>query len=75
MPTFLLILQTLPSIIAAIKAIESAVPGSGQGAAKLDAVLNLVLAVESSFNSALPQLTAVITTLVALFNKTGAFKQ
>ena len=70
-----MIFQAIPAIIAAIKAIESAVPGSGQGAAKLDAVLNIILAVEAGFTAVLPQLTAVITTLVTLFNKTGAFKQ
>ena len=74
MNAFLLILQALPSIIAAIKAVEAAIPGGGQGAAKLDAVLNIILAVESTFTPLLPQLTAVITTLVSLFNKTGAFK-
>lgn len=73
MNAFLTILQAIPAIIAAIKAVEAAVPGSGQGKAKLDAVLALITAAEQSFTQYLPQLTSVISTLVTLFNSTGIF--
>lgn len=73
MNALLAILQALPAIIAAIKAVEQAVPGQGQGKAKLDAVLGLVSAAESAFTQYLPQLNSVIGTLVTLFNATGVF--
>lgn len=73
MNVFLAILQSIPAIIAAIKAVEQAVPGSGQGKAKLDAVLGLITAVNNEFAQCLPQLTNVVGTLVALFNATGVF--
>lgn len=73
MNTFLQILQALPAIIAAIKAVEQAVPGSGQGSAKLDAVLGIVTAAEAGFSQCLPQLTTIVGVLVGLFNKTGVF--
>lgn len=75
MNAILTILHSLPAIIAAIKAIEAEVPGSGQGRAKLDAVLALVTAVDASLGAMLPQLISVIGTLVTLFNSTGAFSK
>ena len=74
MQTLLTIAQLLPAIIAAIKAIEEAIPGSGQGEAKLAAVRGIIEAVDASYKSLWPQLQPIIGVLVALFNKTGAFK-
>lgn len=73
MNTLLQILQALPAIIAAIKAVEQAIPGSGQGSAKLDAVLAIITSAEASFTQCLPQLTTIVSVLVGLFNKTGVF--
>ena len=67
------IIQAIPLVIQAIKAIEAAIPQQGQGQAKLDAVLNIITAVNAELQQYLPQLTAIIGTLVSLFNKTGAF--
>lgn len=69
----LAIIQAIPLVIQAIKAIEAAIPQQGQGQAKLDAVLNIITAVNAELQQYLPQLTAIIATLVSLFNKTGAF--
>ena len=69
----LAIIQAIPLVIQAIKAIEAAIPQQGQGQAKLDAVLNIITAVNAELQQYLPQLTAIIGTLVSLFNKTGSF--
>jgi len=74
MQALLTIVQLLPAIIAAIKAIEEAIPGSGQGEAKLAAVRGIIEAVDASYKNLWPQLQPVIGVLVGLFNKTGAFK-
>ncbi len=74
MQTLLTIAQLLPAIIAAIKAIEDAIPGQGQGEAKLAAVRGIIEAVDASYKNLWPQLQPVIGVLVGLFNKTGAFK-
>lgn len=74
MQTLLIIAQLLPALIAAIKAIEEAIPGQGQGEAKLAAVRGIIEAVDASYKNLWPQLQPIIGVLVGLFNKTGAFK-
>ena len=48
MNTVVMILQLLPALITAIKAIEDAIPGSGQGEQKLAAVRAILEAVDGS---------------------------
>lgn len=74
MQTILVIVQLLPALIAAIKAIEEAIPGQGQGEAKLAAVRGIIEAVDGGYKNLWPQIQPVIGVLVGLFNKTGAFK-
>ena len=74
MQTLILIAQLLPALIAAIKAIEEAIPGQGQGEAKLAAVRGIIEAVDAGYKGLWPQIQPVIGVLVGLFNKTGAFK-
>ncbi len=74
MQTLILIAQLLPALIAAIKAIEEAIPGAGQGEAKLAAVRGIIEAVDAGYKNLWPQIQPVIGVLVGLFNKTGAFK-
>ncbi len=74
MQTLILIAQLLPALIAAIKAIEEAIPGAGQGEAKLAAVRGIIEAVDAGYKGLWPQIQPVIGVLVGLFNKTGAFK-
>lgn len=69
MNTFLLIMQSVPAILAAIKAVENAMPISGAGKAKLDAVIALVTTANAALSGAIPQLTSIIGAFVDLFNK------
>lgn len=75
-----LVVQLLPMIIDAVKAIEAAIPAAGQGSAKLEAVKSLVTSVadiagdvdSKNLSSALDK---AISLVVTLFNKTGVFKK
>jgi hypothetical protein len=69
------IFQLIPAIIAALKAIEEAIPGTGQGEQKLAAVRGMLEAVDGSYKTMWPQISGVITVLVNLFNTTGVFKK
>lgn len=75
MNTVMIILQLIPALITAIKAIEEAIPGSGQGEQKLAAVRGILEAVDGSIAKLWPQISAVIGVIVGLMNKTGTFKQ
>ncbi len=76
------VLALLPTIIEAVKAIEEAIPESGQGKFKLEIVRK---AVESAYNVAgdavvkfdqlWPAIQNVITTFVEFANKIGLFKK
>ena len=75
MGNIVIILQLIPALIAAIKAIEEAIPGSGQGEQKLAAVRGILEAVDASATKLWPQISSVIGVLVGLFNSTGVFKK
>lgn len=74
MNTVIMILQLIPALIAALRAIEDAIPGSGKGEEKLAAVRSILEAVDSGATKYWPQIQSVIGVLVSLFNKTGTFK-
>lgn len=72
--------QLLPVLIEAMKAIEAAIPQSGQGAQKLALVRELIEAAFDAvtdagvtFADVWPTVQRVIGKLVALFNATGVF--
>lgn len=67
------ILQLLPAIITAIKAIEEAIPGKGQGEIKLAAIREILESVSGQVSSLWPYIEKAISVLVSLFNKTGTF--
>ena len=67
------VLQLLPSIITAIKAIEEAIPGKGQGELKLAALREILESVSGQVSSLWPYIEKAISVLVSLFNKTGTF--
>ena len=67
------ILQLLPAIITAIKAIEEAIPGKGQGEMKLAAIREILESVSGQVSSLWPYIEKAISVLVSLFNKTGTF--
>lgn len=69
------ILNLLPALITAIRAIEDAIPGAGQGEQKLAAVRGILEAVDASATKLWPQISGVIGVLVGLFNSTGVFKK
>ena len=69
------ILQLIPALIVAIKAIEAAIPGSGKGAEKLEAIRQTLEIADSATATLWPKLQGVIGVLVSLFNKTKAFEQ
>lgn len=82
MRTLLTILQYLPHLISAIRALEDAVPVPGQGKAKLDIILGTVDAVyetSKDLNKEMPKeqllgvLVKVAGTIVSTFNKLGVF--
>lgn len=75
MNTLNAIFRLLPAIIAAIKAIEEAVPGQGQGEQKLAAVRGIIEAVDAGVAQLWPQIASTIGVLVGLFNKSGVFKK
>jgi len=68
------ILQLIPALIVAIKAIEDAIPGQGAGEAKLSAIRQMLEAIDGGIGKMWPQIAATIGVLVGLFNSTGVFK-
>lgn len=74
MNAVIIILQLIPALIAAMRAIEEAIPGTGKGEEKLAAIRGILEAVDSGASKYWPQIQSVIGVLVGLFNRTGAFK-
>lgn len=75
MSNIVIILQLIPALIAALKAIEDAIPGSGLGEQKLAAVRAMLEVIDGSVSKLWPQISGVIGVLVSLFNATGVFKK
>jgi hypothetical protein len=75
MNTVMIILQLIPALIQAMKAIEDAIPGQGQGEAKLAAIRGILEAVDSGVAKLWPQISSVVGVLVNLFNTAGVFKK
>ncbi len=70
---YLQLLKLIPAIIDSIKAVESAVPLSGKGKEKLDAVIGMVIATNDALKQFVPQITNIIGILVKLFNLTQSW--
>ena len=68
-----IILNLLPAIITAMKAIEEAIPGQGKGEDKLAAIRAILEATNAQIGALWPTIQTVIGILVSLFNKTGTF--
>lgn len=69
------VLQLLPAIITAIKAIEDAIPGQGRGEDKLAAIRGILEGVSSQATSLWPAIEKAVSVLVGLFNATGVFQK
>ena len=75
MNTVVMIFQLIPALIQAMRAIEDAIPGGGQGEQKLAAVRQILEAVDAGVAKFWPQIQTTIGVLVGLFNSTGAFRK
>ena len=75
MNTVVMIFQLIPALIQAMRAIEDAIPGSGQGEQKLAAIRQILEAVDAGVAKFWPQIQTTIGVLVGLFNSTGAFRK
>ena len=69
------LLQLLPAIITAIKAIEEAIPGKGQGEMKLAAIREILESVSGQVSALWPFIEKAISVLVGLFNTVGVFQK
>ena len=72
MNVLMTIINLIPALIAAIKAIEAAVPGTGKGEEKLIAVRGILESIDGSYSSLWPKIQPIVNVLVNLFNKTNA---
>lgn len=77
-----LVLSLLPLIIDVVKAVETAMPASGQGANKLALVhdvlqeaYNAGTGAVAKFEDVWPVLQNTVTSVVTFFNTTGLFKK
>jgi hypothetical protein len=75
MNTLLVILNLIPAIIKVLKAIEEAIPMPGQGAAKLDTVIEVLTTTDATLQPMIPQIKTTVGALVRLLNATGVFKK
>ncbi len=69
------ILSLIPAIIEAIKAVEAAIPGQGNGEKKLAAIRAIIEQVYDKANEIWPSIEKTIAVLVALFNSSDVFKK
>lgn len=69
------VLQMIPSLITAIKAIEEAIPGQGNGEKKLAAIREIVEACHEKARELWPYLEKAIQIIVGVFNSTGVFSK
>lgn len=84
MTTLFAIMNLLPAILAAVQAVETAIPMPGAGKAKLDLVMGMVTdvyAADRQIQKALPSdllvgiVTSTIARVVAAFNALGLFNK
>ncbi len=67
------LLQLLPAIITAMKALEEAIPGKGQGEMKLAAIREILESTSGQIQTLWPFIEKAISVLATIFNKTGVF--
>jgi hypothetical protein len=73
--TTIAILNLVPAIIAAMKALEEAVPGKDLGGEKSAAIKAILEATNSQIAVYWPMIQKGIDILAGLFNKTGTFQK
>ena len=84
MNTLLIVLRIFPLVLGAVKAVEEAIPLPGQGAKKLDLVLDVIksaydastdLASSFSWQKLVGLVVPMISQIVALHNALGLFQK
>ncbi|MCC6389113.1 MAG: hypothetical protein IT167_00820 [Bryobacterales bacterium] len=84
MNTLLIALNLLPVLLAAVKAVEEAIPLPGQGKQKLDLVLDVIksaydagtdLSAKFSWEKLVTLIVPMINQIVALHNTLGLFQK
>jgi hypothetical protein len=71
--TAIAILQLVPAIITAMKALEEAVPGNDLGGEKSAAIKAILEAANAQIGTYWPIIQKTIDVLAGFFNKTGVF--
>ena len=74
MKTVLALLSLIPSLIATIRAVEEAIPGSGAGEAKLALIREIMESAYSGITDLWPAIEKAVALIVATLNKIGEFK-
>jgi hypothetical protein len=67
--TIMTILKLLPAIVAAVKALEEALPTAGAGKDKLAALREIVVGIDASITSIWPAVETTVAAVVRLMNK------
>jgi hypothetical protein len=68
MDKLITVLRLLPAIVAAIKALEEALPVSGKGKDKLAALRTIMVNIDSGVTAIWPLVESVVATVVGLMN-------
>ena len=71
--TAVMLLNLIPALITAMKALEEAFPVSGQGEEKSAAIREILAATNDKIDVYWPVIQKTINALAGLFNKTGTF--
>lgn len=69
------VMKLVPAIIEGMKALENAVPEPGHGTDKLNALHDILSAINENIDKYWPTIEKVVTVLANLFNKTGVFQK
>jgi hypothetical protein len=68
MNNLITVLRLLPAIVAAVKALEDALPVSGQGKSKLAALREIMVSVDAGVTAIWPMVETAVAAIVALMN-------
>lgn len=71
---FKTLILLMPTLIDALKLLEQAIPGQGQGEAKLAALRAMIEAVYGPATELWPAIERTVAGLVGVFNRVGVFK-
>ena len=73
--TAVMLLNLVPAIIAAMKALEEAIPTPGLGDQKSEVIREILSATNDKIDVYWPVIQKTITVLASFFNKTGTFQK